>query len=806
MPVFLTCCMDEVKISVRTLVEFILREGDIDNRRTHAADTAMQEGGRIHRKIQKMMGSDYHAEVPLSYEYSNNGLTIIVDGRADGIIDSDPVTIDEIKGTYRLLHKMEEPDNVHLAQAKCYAYIYALQNKLDKVRVQMTYVNMETEDIRRFREDYSFDEIEKWFLELMAEYEKWARMEIEWKKKRNESIANVKFPFNYRKGQKELITHVYHTIVHGRKLFLEAPTGVGKTIATIFPSVKALGEGKSDRIFYLTAKTITRTVADNTYDLMREQGLHFKSVIITAKDKICFNEERICNPEACPYARGHFDRINEALFSIITENERYSREKIEEYAIKYQVCPFELCLDVSLFSDGIICDYNYLFDPHVYLKRFFAEGKQGDNIFLIDEAHNLVDRGRSMYSATLLKEDFLKLKKSVKVYDTVMYKRLEKCNHELLLIKRRGEGLQVLEYIDPFIRALDRLNSSMELYLENHDASPVRDEVLDFFFEISHFLYIYELMDDKYVIYSNMTDKGDFALRLFCVDPSVNLAKCMNRGRSSILFSATLLPIQYYKKLLGGNTEDYEVYAESTFDPERRSIFIAEGVTSKYTERGDRQYTLAAEYIHSICRSRMGNYMVFFPSYSFMNSVWNKYQLLYNLESDVECVLQDDHMTEEKREEFLARFLANSENDEDVKESQSSENTPHSALIGFCVLGGIFSEGIDLKNDSLIGAIIVGTGIPLVCDENELIKEYFDRTMGDGMKYSYIYPGFNKVLQAAGRVIRTHDDVGVVALLDYRFRYSQYRELYPREWSNICSVDSDRLPLWLEDFWGKWYD
>lgn len=778
-----------MQVSVRTLVEFILREGDIDNRRAHMAESAMQEGSRLHRKIQKSMGSDYHAEVPLEHTYvcEQGDLAITVDGRADGIMDGEPITIDEIKGTYRRLDKMEAPDNVHLAQAKCYAYIYATDNDQDNMIVQMTYVNMETEDVRRFAFHYTYEELQEWFTGLMKEYEKWARMELEWRAARNESIQKVSFPFEYREGQKQLITHVYHTIVHGKKLFLEAPTGVGKTIATVFPSVKALGEGKANRIFYLTAKTITRTVAENTYELLRENGLRFKSVNITAKDKTCFLEERICNPEACPYARGHFDRINEALYAILTETENYSREVIEDYAQRYQVCPFELCLDISLFCDGIICDYNYLFDPHVYLKRFFADGQKGDNIFLIDEAHNLVDRGRSMYSATLVKEDFLELKKAVKVYDNLMAKRLERCNHEMLMLKRDCEGLKVLDSIEPLIRNLERLYSAMETYLENHDSSPVRDEVLDFFFEISHFLYIYEITDDKYVTYSFILDNGDFGVRLYCVDPSSNLAECMKRGRSSILFSATLLPIQYHKKLLGGDEEDYEVYAESTFDPSKRGLYIAEGVTSKYSERNRGQYENIARFIHQVSRARNGNYMVFFPSHVFMKSTWDAYMDLYAGEEDTyECLMQDDRMTEEQREEFLARF-----------------NSPSSGLIGFCVLGGIFSEGIDLKHDSLIGALIVGTGIPLVCKENELIKDYFDAIDGNGMKYAYIYPGFNKVLQAAGRVIRTHEDVGVVALLDYRFNYSSYRELFPREWRNVKPLALDAVDSTLADFWNS---
>lgn len=782
--------MNIATVSVRSLVEFLLRSGDIDNRRKHSSENAMQEGGRIHRKIQKSMGSDYHAEVPLSHQYlSDEGdLAIIVDGRADGILDSNPVLIDEIKGTYRRLERMDEAEKVHLAQAMCYAYIYSLQNDLERVKVQITYCNIETEEIKRFTEEYSFEDLSIFFMGLMKEYERWVRMQLEWKKVRDGSIKEVDFPFSYRKGQKELVTHVYHTIVHGKKLFLEAATGVGKTMATLFPSVKAIGEGKAERIFYLTAKTITRTVAENAFSILRGKGLHFKSVVITAKDKICFMEERNCNPEACPYAKGHFDRINEALFAILNEQEIFSREIIEEYAEKYKVCPFELCLDISLFSDGVICDYNYAFDPHVYLRRFFAEGKKSDCIFLIDEAHNLIDRGRTMFSAELVKEDFLSLKKEIKVYDDKLAKRLERCNHEMLALKRNCSDLTKFDDISAFIRCLERLYDKMSDYLENHDSSPVRDDVLDFFFEVSHFLMIYEIMDEKYITYGCLLDNGDFSLRLFCIDPSTNLAGCMERAVSSVLFSATLLPITYHKRLLGGDESDYEVYAESSFDSKKRGLFISNELTSKYTERGANMYRLIADNIADIVRVKNGNYMAFFPSYSFMDRVVECYEEKYGDDEEITCVIQSSKMTETEREEFLRKF-------------ENGENK--GSLVGFCVLGGIFSEGIDLKNESLIGAMIIGTGIPMVCRENELIKQYFDEKEDSGLAYAYIYPGFNKVLQAAGRVIRTADDVGIVALMDYRFMYNSYREMFPREWNDYSVINRTKIQDVLSDFWSQ---
>ena len=799
----------EVRISVRSLVEFILRSGDIDNRRAASPENAMQEGGRIHRMIQRRMGPSYQAEVPLSYAYDAGEYEIIVEGRADGIITEQSVqrvavTIDEIKGTYHDLKKMKAPVPVHLAQAKCYAYIYATQKKLPDIRVRMTYCHMETEEIRYFHEEYLYEELQTWFGELMAQYRKWADYQFAWQKCRQASIKEMQFPFPYREGQKELVTYVYQTIYHRRKLFIEAPTGAGKTISTVFPALKAMGEGMCERLFYLTAKTITRTVADDTISLLRERGLKLKSVILTAKDKICFMEETECNPVSCPYAKGHYDRVNEAMYDLLTHVDNFTREQIEAYARQYQVCPFELCLDMSLFADAVICDYNYLFDPHVYLRRFFAEGVRGEYIFLVDEAHNLVERGREMYSALLCKEAFLELKKTVKAYDERIAKNLDKCNKEMLALKRECEGCRVVEQTDALVRALMRLGAAIEDYLEDHDDSPVRADILSFYFEVSHFLEMYELADENYVTYSELREDGSFIVKLFCVNPAGNLRDCMRRGRSTILFSATLLPIQYYKTLLGAEEGDYEVYARSVFRPDKLGLYIGSDVTSRYTRRGDAEYYRIAAYIHNIIEKRRGNYMAFFPSHTFLQQVFEIYQKYFNGEGNVECILQESHMNEESREAFLNRFRGNEDCDLQSLVRMDIEIEEERSLLGFCVMGGIFSEGIDLKNDSLIGAIIVGTGLPQVCNERELLKKYFDGWGENGFDYAYRYPGMNKVLQAAGRVIRTVDDFGVVALLDERFLSPAYQRLFPREWQEKVVVTVDQIGRKVERFWDEW--
>lgn len=821
----------EIRTSVRRLVEFILRSGDIDNRRTAKASAdAMQEGGRIHRMIQRRMGPDYHAEVPLRYIVMAPEYDIVIDGRADGVIierlnevkadeslisgllelteegltpdivktpqytEFVDVTIDEIKGTYRDIKRMKDAEGVHLAQAKCYAYILADKKNLKSIRVRITYCHMETEEIRYFNFDYGFDELKEWFDGLISEYRKWADFEFEWRKKRQESIKVLEFPFEYRKGQKELVTHVYNTIYHQRKLFIEAPTGTGKTIATVFPAVKAMGEEITDKIFYLTAKTITRQAAVHALSILRddedtskERKLYFKSVVLTAKDKICFLDESDCNPVSCPYAKGHYDRVNSALYDILTNVDNLDRETILNYSVKYQVCPFELSLDISLFADMVICDYNYLFDPHAYLRRFFTDGVKENHVFLIDEAHNLVERGRRMYSAELVKEELLRVKKLTKEHDIKITYAIEGCNKELLILKReiadREYTVLSEENVAPLIRKVLRLYSMIEDYLDDHEDSPIRKELLGFYFVLSHFLMINDNLGDDYVIYAEITEDNTFALKLFNVDPARNLRTCMERGRASILFSATLLPIDYYKKLLGASEGDYEVYADSVFDPEKRGLYIANDVTSRYTRRGYGEYLKIARYINMVVSSKRGNYMVFFPSFKFMREVADIYIEEYG---DEGLLIQSSSMKEKEREEFLSRFAGDF------------------STTGMCVLGGIFSEGIDLKADSLIGVVIVGTGIPMVCSEREILKKYFDKEGLNGYDYAYKYPGMNKVLQAAGRVIRTSEDIGVVTLLDERFMERGYLRLFPREWGNYRAVSSDNIKNAIDIFWNEW--
>lgn len=779
--------LTRIRISVRNLVEFIFRSGDIDNRIGKGAQKeAMQEGSRMHRKIQGRMGMEYRAEVPLKLEVPQEQYVLALEGRADGIItNADGVTVDEIKCMYTDVTRFEEPIFVHKAQAMCYAYIYALQNGLDQISVQLTYCDLDTEEICRFEEAFSFFWLERWFQDMMEAYRKWTDFQFTWRKIRQTSIQTLEFPFPYREGQYKLVGDVYRTIHRKKILFIQAPTGTGKTISTLFPAIRAVGENLGDKIFYLTAKTITRTVAKDTCDLLKAKGYRGKVIVLTAKEKMCPCEEMDCNPSNCLRAKGHYDRVNDAVYDLITTEENFTRERMLAQAEKYQVCPFEMSLDASLYADIIICDYNYVFDPNVYLKRFFSEEEKGDYIFLVDEAHNLVERGREMYSAVLVKEEILTVKKLVRGKDRKLEAALEKCNRQMLEWKRECETYTIYESIGAFAFSLMRLMSLLDIFLQSRGEMPERKEVTEFYLNLRHFMNMFERVDENYVLYSDFDETDRFCLHLYCVNPSVNLQECLERGKSTIFFSATLLPVNYYKNLLSSKKDNYAVYADSAFREEQRLLFIGRDVSSLYTRRTLGEFHRIALYIQQVLRAKKGNYLIFFPSYRFMEDVYEQFLAVNEQEAD--CMMQSGNMNEADREEFIQEF----------------SNPRGKSLAAFCVLGGIFSEGIDLKEDLLIGVLIVGTGLPQICNQREILKEYYQEENGQGFDYAYQYPGMNKVLQAAGRVIRTASDRGIIGLLDDRFLRSDYRKLFPREWSQYEVHTLDSLPGALEAFWKK---
>lgn len=776
----------EVVISIRNLVEFVLMSGDLDSRFTGSSRAL--EGTRAHQKVQKSYGEEYSPEVTLKYSFQYENYNITVQGRADGIlIEGNNIIIDEIKSTTIPLELLDANKNlVHWGQAKCYGYIYAKEKNLEAIDIQLTYYNIDTEEVKRFRKNFTFEELETFFNQLIKDYYTWVDTLENWKIERDVSIKELQFPFiDYRKGQRELAVAVYRTIKEEKRLFAQAPTGIGKTISTLFPTVKAIGEGITSKIFYLTAKTITRQVAEEAFTKMRDKGLRFKTVTLTAKDKVCFEKGKGCNPEECGFAKGHFDRLRDGLKDLFNNEDAFTRDVIEKYAQKHNICPFEFSLDIALWADGVICDYNYAFDPRVYLKRFFVDEK-GDYTFLIDEAHNLVDRSRTMFSAKLNKKVFLDQKRVMKDKSPKISKALHNLNNFMInMNKQCGEASFYTQKEEPkeIYPLLSNFIREAEEWLKEGDKKEGYEDLLELYFNAFAFLKIAEFYDERYVTYVEKRNKDVF-LRIFCLDPSYLLSEAIKRGKSAIFFSATLTPLQYFKEIFGGNEEDYCVRLGSPFNSENLGLIVANYISTKYRNR-ENSYIPIVDAIAKVVEGKKGNYFVFFPSYQYLKRVLEVFVEKY---PHINIIEQEPIMIEEEREEFLNRFEGQSDN----------------SLVAFGVLGGIFSEGIDLVGDKLIGSIIVGVGLPQVSLEVDLIMEYFNNKNNSGYDYAYLFPGMNKVLQGAGRVIRTEKDRGIVCLIDDRFTSYRYQRLFPPEWKYFQRANRlEKLSNYIDEFWSE---
>ncbi|OAS82717.1 MULTISPECIES: ATP-dependent DNA helicase [Metabacillus] len=759
--------LPEIKLSVRTLVEYVFRSGSIDN--SFRTATTLTEGTKTHKAIQSTYQETDQKEVFLKTEIEYEKMLFMIEGRCDGLLfRDDEILIDEIKSTSKDLSGIEEETYpVHWAQAKVYAYIYAKDHEQQEMIVQLTYIHAFTEEQKKFQSHFTFEDLEEFVNELVKEYFPYASLMQEHQIRRDQSIKKLPFPFaTYREGQRKFAGAIYKTIAEESNIFANAPTGIGKTISTIFPTVKAIGEGKLERMFYLTAKTITRQTAEEAFSHMKNKGLCMSAVTITAKDKVCFKEETLCQKEYCEFANGYYDRINGAVLDIFSHETFINRSTIEEYARKHTLCPFEFSLDLAFVADAIICDYNYIFDPKVSLKRFFDEHKR-QSALLIDEAHNLVDRAREMFSADLQKSDFLTLKREYK--GSNLHDSVHKLNKYFIEMKKKcsEKGHLVLKEIDTdLINMLEEFVHNAEIELLQPTKSVDQTLLLDTYFAATGFVKISKLYDERYVTYVE-TEKNEVHIKMFCLDPSYNLQQISKKFRTTVYFSATLLPLQYFLDMLGGTSEDYTISIPSPFAKEQTEVFL-QPLSTRYHDR-DHTKKQIIDMLATLLRERSGNYLIFFPSYQYMKSVYEDFTAS---EPEIRTILQNNRLTEDEREQFLQEFK------EDSMEP----------LIAFAVLGGIFSEGIDLKGNRLKGVVVVGVGLPQLCLERNIMKDYFQTTGKNGYDYAYTFPGMNKVLQAGGRLIRSETDTGVIVLVDDRFLTQKYQGLLPGEWRDFTRI------------------
>lgn len=812
-----------VALPVRQLVEYVFLSGSIDSRMQSME--SLQEGTKAHQRIQETYGEGDRKEVYLSAEIFCDGLMFAVDGRCDGLLATEPApTIDEIKSTRADLATLEDKP-VHWAQALFYAYMYARDEGLPAIGIQLTYVHKDTGETKRFHRETSFGELEEQVMHILRQYAPYAKLKQRHEETRDASIHALAFPFDhYRAGQRKLAGAVYKTIGEGVSLYAKAPTGIGKTISTTYPAIKAIGGGLLKRLYYLTARTTTRAAAEDALRHMQNRGLHIHSVTITAKDKICFQDEVRCDKEHCPFADGYYDRINGAILDMLEHETIMSRATIEQYARKHTVCPFEMSLDAAYASDAVICDYNYVFDPRISFKRQYAEGKKATAL-LVDEAHNLVDRARDIFSAELTRWPFQTLQREQKGGHRGLYEASKAINEYFVALRKSIEDNKDKPIVsdmlpDELVKHAERFALAAEQVLEggyggafgqgatggfgvgsgNMASAPAGTSgapdasgasgaglagvipgasganaisgngggdgdttLLDAYFAVQQFLRTAKLYNERFATFAEVT-RLDMRVKLFCMDPSELLKEAAKGYRSHVYFSATLTPVRYYMDMLGASEQDYTLALPSPFESERLQVDVRP-ISTRYQDRND-SYGPIAELIADTVGKRKGNYFVFFPSYAYMKDVYDAYTKLEGTDPRAVVKLQRTDMSEEERDAFLADFQPGGER----------------TLVGFAVLGGVFSEGVDLPGDRLIGVIVVGVGLPQLGLERNLLRDFFQREGKSGYDYAYVIPGMNKVLQAGGRLIRTETDSGTITLVDDRYLQPSYRRLLPEEW------------------------
>lgn len=827
-----------VHISVRELCEKMLPSGNIDMRR---CALRVVESVRLHKKLQKQGGAVYAPEVTLKKLFELENGSIVLNGRADGIIQTESgYILEEIKCVNVPPAQLcGEPCKTHLAQAMCYAYLYADEKELDNIIVRMTYSDISTEETISFEYTYEREDLEVFVQNLLSEYLDTLREKLERRLKFEKSAKKLAFPYeSYRDGQRQFAEYALEAICTKKKLFAEAPTGIGKTMSALFPAVKAAGNGYGEKIFYFTSKTTIANAAGDAFRLLCEKGLDASCIIISARDRACQSGLEECDPTACRNACGHYDRINGALREAL-ENERlFDFEILQQYAIRHKVCPYELSLAVSEWCELVICDYNYLFDPMVFLRRYFTQG--GDYIFLIDESHNLAQRARDMYSYSIKSRDLNELllnhSSGEKILFPKLYEVFEYMNSakNFIEINTRREGeLGVFKSTKPFGKLntkLEELIEAFELYFRDKSELPKRMTAL--YFEIKKYLKIAEYYDEKYLSLIEYRN-GEYTFRQVCIDPSGVIKDRLSCGRAAIFFSATLSPCDYYKSVLGGEDKDLTLVLDSPFPKENLCL----AATYKFSTRLDDRHATAsalADMLYTLISSKDGNYIAFFPSYKYMSEIHTAFLKKY---PSVKTIIQKSDMSQRERDDYIKSFdkgtqgidMASFET-KPAKEKRldlaglglvrgseffgsitsqspkSADEEKTQSMLAFGVLGGVFSEGIDYSGEKLIGCAIVGVGLPSINDDSNMICDYYNQRSDDeymrGYDYAYRIPGMTKVLQAAGRVIRSESDRGVILLIDDRYQTREYASMYPSHWKHMKLIGDKRsLKAMLDRFW-----
>lgn len=753
------------------------------------------QGIITHNSITSRRSSAYQREVSTRHEFTWNNYQLIVRGRIDGLEDDGTTLyLEEIKSSFRPLSEISsEEQPFHLAQLRLYHHFTAVRYPEQQVIPILTYANPETLEERSITFDWTPASSRHFFERLALALLRRIDDKQHWRMLRDASIQQLQFPYpQQRAGQAELMQAVTTALQQQHDLLAEAATGIGKTMGVLYPAIRQFPENQEfSRIFYLTAKSAGVEVARAALQTLREQGLRLRTLVLQAKQRVCpmFDGTRPeCDEQYCPYAENLYARIDNILPQLLVEDD-FSPELIAHVSEVEKLCPFELALELSLYSDLIICDYNYVFDPMVVLKRFFFPGLPNDNVFLLDEAHNLVPRSREMYSAWLCEETIQTIRLLLGTGRPTLAANCQAMLaqfaqwHELLAFENtQAQPLDSLP--ETTLQCLDALLENLCEALVDLPRGELRYQTLDCFFELRRFSKIAAQSTHDYAVYLHGEGRH-LRLRLLCLHPGPLLRERIARSIATVFFSATLSPLSYYQELLGARFGSKGLSLPSPFPPENRLYLHIPEVSTKYTTREATKPTVA-QVILNVARAKQGNYLAFFPSYAYMGAVWA--EIMLQKPGDIITISQKPGMTLTQQVAFLNTVCA--VGDEKTK-------------IGLAVMGGLFGEAIDLPGEQLIGAIIVGPGLPGVNLEQELLRDYFDQERDDsGFYYAYMVPGMTRVIQAAGRVFRTPQDRGVIILVDDRFLEPPYRNLLPPDWdAEEAEFSREDYQQALSDFW-----
>ncbi len=792
-----------IRVSVDELAARARRQDDLGTRISPRLTAERRE--EIRRRFAEEMGAGFTADVDLAHCCRLGEMEFSVSGCADGIMsDAAGITVAELRVLRARDYYSAQP--AYTAKLLCLAYLYLAGAEMDYINTQLTYYNPDRDEMRHTVRTYSRAQLQEAFYDILGQFSRWAALAAERETKRIPSIRAAVFPYGrMRAGQEELSLAVFRAIRRGERLFAQAPTGIGKTMSVLYPAVKALGEGLCDRIFYLTAKGSTAREAWSAARLLAQRGAMLRTVMLSAKAQMCLCGEAradsahlsaYCNPTSCPYAAGYYARSDDAVYALLSEGLGVTSSMIRKTAESYGVCPYEISLDLAEHAELIICDYNYLFDPHAYLRRFFEEGcRSGERyVFLIDEAHNLPDRARGMYSAELRRRDFESLYARVPAEESaldrmlgdaiLLFRRLHRRYRAELNPDEEGNLLGGVVCRAPDRTLMDGLtafSSRAEEWMRENRTHPHLPQLRELSRRVEEMIGLMHTAD-THSRFCLEFEAEDTRARLLCLDPSAMLAARLALGRAAVFFSATLTPTEYFADLLGGGASDVMLSLPSPYPTENLCLAAVDGISTRYADR-EESIPRIVRCIAATVSAKTGHYMVYFPSYSYMEAVFARFTAKY---PQVKVRAQKRGMDSGERERFIAAFAAE---DNDL-------------LVGFCVLGGSFSEGVDLPGQALIGTIIVGVGIPRLGVERGLLAEYYEDKCEQGYAYAYTYPGMNKVLQAAGRVIRREDDRGIVVLIDDRYSSPEYVRLFPPHWGGMRFVgDASALRELARRFW-----